>query len=119
MTRVARLDIRRGGVTLSATRPIEAIRIWRFDKRYSGEAVFGPFDVEGLISARAVGHGAWSAEVASDYVLPGQFIAQDGRAQFAREGSNIWRGRGPETDDAPHAQGGRVLPADPPYGASP
>jgi hypothetical protein len=101
VTRVARLDIRRGGVVLSATSPIESIRIWRFEKRYPGSVLFGPFDVSGIISARVIGHGTWQADVASDYVMPGQFKAEDGRMVFAREGSAIWRGRGPEAEGMP------------------
>lgn len=102
----ARLDIRSGGVVLESTAPIEHMRIWRFEKRYNGSAVFGPFSAEGIVSAKVIGHGSWKVQVASNYVMPGAFVPNGGAMTFSREGDAIWRGRGPESTTLPIPQSG-------------
>jgi hypothetical protein len=61
------IDVDRGSVVLEASQPIERLQLYRYAKRAEGEIVIGPFQAHGVVTAEAVGHGAWTCEVGYDY----------------------------------------------------
>jgi hypothetical protein len=102
------LDVNISTARLESTKPVTDIEIYRFTRQMQGSAVIGPFEARGVVRAEARGDGNWSAEVASEPMIPGS-VTTDGREpSFDRTGSP-WRGT-PPSETQPSSPGGDAVP---------
>lgn len=58
------LDLPKGKITLLSSQPFQSFQLVRYVKEYPGQLILGPFDIEGNVSARAVGFGDFDTSVA-------------------------------------------------------
>jgi hypothetical protein len=84
-------DLASGSVRLRATDYVLRLRVVRYTERAEGEIILGPFDADGLVTARAIGHGSFTCEVASDYHT---------EAGVSPSTSPVWRAPAPGIGDA-------------------
>lgn len=91
MFRRSVLDIQGGQFTVSASSAILDLRLHRFESRSKGTIVLGPFEAEGVVEARAIGHGSWSAEVASNRVYDAD-LDESGQLPSLQLQGSVWEG---------------------------
>lgn len=65
--KTAVLEFNTGDVTLSSNSYILKCEISRFDERSEGELILGPYNFDGVVSARAIGFGNITTDLAIDY----------------------------------------------------
>lgn len=62
------LDFQSGSVRLVSTSYITRISVFRYTERIEGELILGPFNFNGVVSAKTIGFGNFTTTVASDYI---------------------------------------------------
>jgi len=100
------MDVEGGRFTVKASAAILDLRMRRFEGRSEGTLVLGPFEAEGTVEAKAIGHGDWAARVASNRVYEGT-LDGSGDVPSLHLTGNVWEGP-PAGESLPAGRGNPI-----------